>query len=138
MSIDFIHARLANAALLFSVICFAWGLLNFIRKQPVTSSYWGALVILQILAMAQVVIGIVVYASMDGGQLARPIVHLLYAATLVISLPAAYVYTGGKDTQRENMIYALVCLWLVFIAERSITTGKEGMLSSLLLGIVSS
>ena len=136
MSIDFIHGRLANAALLFSILCAAWGLFNFIRKQPVTSSYWGGLVILQILAMAQVVIGIVVYASTDGAQLARPIVHLLYAATLVISLPAAYVYTGGKDTQRENMIYALVCLWLVFIAERSISTGQEGALAplSLLLG----
>ncbi len=138
MSIDFIHGRLANAALLFSIICFAWGLLNFVRKQPVTSSYWGGLVILQILAMAQVVIGIVVYMSTDGGQLARPIVHMLYAATLVISLPAAYVYTGGKDTRRENIIYALVCLWLVFIAERSISTGQEGalpVLSLLLAGI---
>ena len=131
MSIDFIHGRLANAALLFSILCTAWGLFNFIRKQPVTSSYWGGLVILQILAMAQVVIGIVVYASTGGDELARPIVHLLYAATLVISLPAAYVYTGGKDTQRENMIYALVCLWLVFIAERSISTGQEGALAPL-------
>ncbi len=136
MSIEFIHGRLANAALLFSIICTAWGLLNFARKQPVTSSYWGALVILQILAMAQVVLGIVVYASTDGGQLLRPIVHLLYAATLVISLPAAYVYTGGKDTQRENMIYALVCLWLVFIAERSISTGQEGILAPLSLLLV--
>jgi hypothetical protein len=138
MSIDFVHGRLANAALLFSILCVAWGLLNFIRKQPVTSSYWGGLVILQILAIAQVVIGIVVYASMDGGQLARPIVHMLYAATLVLSLPAAYVYTGGKDTQRENLIYALVCLWLVFIVERSISTGQEGMaalLSLLLRGV---
>ena len=131
MSIDFIHGRLANAALLFSIICVAWGFLNFIRKQPVTGSYWGALVILQLLAMAQVVVGIVVYASTGGGQLARPIVHLLYAATLVISLPAAYVYTGGKDTQRENLIYALVCLWLVFIVERSISTGQEGALPPL-------
>jgi hypothetical protein len=136
MSIDFIHGRLANAALLFSIICTAWGLVNFIRKQPVTSSYWGGLVILQILAMAQVVIGVAVYASTGGGELARPVVHMLYAATLVISLPAAYVYTGGKDTSRENIIYALVCLWLVFIAERSISTGQEGALAplSLLLG----
>jgi hypothetical protein len=138
MPIEFIHGRLANAALLFSIICVAWGLLNFIRKQPVTGSYWGALVILQLLAMAQVVVGILVYASAAGGQLARPIVHLLYAATLVISLPAAYVYTGGKDTQRENLIYALVCLWLVFIAERSISTGQEGVLPalSMLLGSI--
>lgn len=126
MSIDFIHGRLANAALLFSIICTAWGFFNFIRKQPVTSSYWGGLVILQILAMAQVVVGIIVYATIGGGELARPIVHILYAATLVISLPAAYVYTGGKDSQRENIIYALVCLWLVFIVERSISTGQEG------------
>lgn len=138
MSIAFIHGRLGNAALLFSIICAAWGLLNFIRKQPVTGSYWGGLVILQVLAMSQVVIGILVYASTDGGQLARPVVHLLYAATLVISLPAAYVYTGGKDTPRENIIYALVCLWLVFIAERSISTGQEGALPalSLLLGSI--
>jgi hypothetical protein len=127
MSIDVIHGRLANAVLLFSIICVAWGFLNFIRKQPVTSSYWGGLVILQILAMAQVGVGIFVYASTGSDQLARPIVHILYAATLVISLPAAYVYTGGKDTQRENLIYALVCLWLVFIVERSISTGREGM-----------
>jgi hypothetical protein len=131
MSIDFIHGRLGNATLLFSIICVAWGFLNFIRKQPVTGGYWGGLVILQLLAMAQVVVGILVYASTGGGQLARPVVHLLYAATLVISLPAAYVYTGGKDTQRENLIYALVCLWLVFIVERSISTGQEGALPPL-------
>lgn len=138
MPIGFIHARLATSVLLFSIICVAWGLLNYIRKQPVTGGYWGGLVILQLLAVAQVVIGIVVFVSTGGGQLVRPIVHLLYAATLVISLPAAYVYTGGKDTRNENLIYALVCLWLVFIAERSITTGQEGMITSLLLGIVSS
>jgi len=45
----------------------------------------------------------------------------------VISLPAAYVYTSGKDTRDENLIYALVSLWLVFIVERGITTGREGM-----------
>lgn len=138
MSIDFIHARLVTSVLLFSIICVAWGLLNFVRKQPVTGGYWGGLVILQILAVAQAAIGIVVYITTGGGELARPIVHILYAATLVISLPAAYVYTGGKDTRNENLIYALVCLWLVFIAERAITTGQEGMLSSLFLGIASS
>ena len=47
MTIAIIHDRLANATLLFSAICVGWGLLNFLRKQPVTGSYWGALVILQ-------------------------------------------------------------------------------------------
>lgn len=131
MSLAFIHGRLAAATLLFCAICVAWGVLNYLRKQPVTGSYWGALVILQLLAVAQVVVGIVVYATTSGGELLRPIVHMLYGATLLISLPAAYVYSGGKDTRRENLIYALVCLWLVFIVERSISTGQEGLASPL-------
>jgi len=122
--------------LIFCAICVVWGLFNYFRNQPVTSSYWGGLVILQLLSMAQVVIGIAVFASVGTGELARPIVHMLYGATLVLSLPAAYVYSGGKDTRNENLIYALVCLWLVFIAERSISTGREGALPlfSLLVG----
>lgn len=126
MSLVFIHDRLSVATLLFSAICVAWGLLNFLRKQPVTSGYWGGLIILQILAVAQVVLGIVVFAGGGGDQLLRPIVHMLYGATLVLSLPAAYVYSGGKDTRQENMVYALVCLWLAFITERAMSTGYEG------------
>jgi hypothetical protein len=126
MSLVFIHDRLSVATLLFSAICVAWGLLNFVRKQPVTSGYWGGLIILQILAVVQVILGIVVFAGGGGGQLLRPIVHMLYGATVLLSLPAAYVYSGGKDTRHENLIYALVCLWLAFIVERSISTGYEG------------
>lgn len=127
MSLAFIHDRLAIATLLFSAICVLWGFFNYLRKQPVTSGYWGALVILQILAVAQVIVGIVVFATTSGGQLLRPIVHVLYGATLLLSLPAAYVYSGGKDRRQENLIYAVVCLWLVFIVERSISTGQEGL-----------
>lgn len=131
MSILVIHDRLAMTTLLFSAICVAWGLLNYLRKQPVTSGYWGALVILQILAVAQAVIGGIVFFTLDGGQLLRPVVHGLYGATLLLSLPAAYVYSGGKDTRNENMVYALVCLWLFFITERAISTGQEGVAPAL-------
>lgn len=124
MLISVLHARLAMSGLLFAAVCVAWGLLNFLRNKPVTSSYWGALVILEILMVAEVVLGILVALS-GQGQVARPIVHILYGATMVISLPAAYIYTGGKDTRRENLIYAVVSLWLVFIIERGITTGQE-------------
>ena len=117
--------------MLFSAICVVWGLLNYFRKQPVTGGYWGGLVILEILMVAQVVTGIA-FAFSGGGQLLRPIVHILYGATMVISLPAAYIYTSGKDTRQENLIYALVSLWLVFIVERGMTTGREGMAALLL------
>ena len=126
MPISVIHDRLATSAMLFSAICVVWGLFNYIRKQPVTSGYWGGLVILEILMIAQVGFGIA-FALSGGGQLLRPIVHILYGATMVISLPAAYIYTSGKDTRNENLIYALVSLWLVFIVERGISTGREGL-----------
>lgn len=123
MSVVMIHGRLATTGMLFAGICFAWGLLNFLRNQPMTSSYWGGLVILEVLMIVQVVLGAIVFSS--GGQLARPIVHLLYAATAILSLPAAYVYTGGKDTRRESLLYAVVCLWLLFIVDRGRVTGLE-------------
>jgi hypothetical protein len=124
-----IHSRLGTTALLFSGICFAWGLFNYLRKQPVTSSYWGGLVILEVLMVVEVAMGAIVLTS--GGELNRTIVHLLYAATAIISLPAAYIYTGGKDTRRENLLYAVVCLWLLFIVDRSRTTGMETVLPAL-------
>ncbi|MFZ2488018.1 MAG: hypothetical protein WAZ19_07825 [Anaerolineae bacterium] len=124
MSLTFIHARLSTTSLLFSAICVAWGLLNFIRRQPVTSSYWGGLVILQVLMVAEVIVGALVGMT-HLGNLARPIVHALYGATVLLSLPAAYLYTGGKGTQQDNLIYAVVCLWLVFIVDRSAATGSE-------------
>jgi hypothetical protein len=126
MPISAIHDRLAISAMLFSAVCALWGLVNYVRKQPVTGGYWGGLVILQILMVVEVVLGIV-FALSGNGQLLRPIVHILYGATMVISLPAAYIYTGGKDTRRENLIYALVCLWLLFIVERGVSTGREGL-----------
>lgn len=132
MPISAIHDRLAISAMLFSAICVVWGFFNYFRKQPVTGGYWGGLVILQILMVAEVALGIV-FALSGNGQLLRPIVHILYGATMVISLPAAYIYTGGKDTRRENLIYAFVCLWLVFIVERAMSTGREGMAGLFLL-----
>ena len=123
MSLVFVHNRLATTALLLSAIIAAWGLLNFLRRQPVTSAYWGGLAVLEVLMVAQAVLGLVLL--LGGGQLARPVVHVLYGATAVLSVPAAYVYTRGRDSRTENLIYAVVCLWLFFIVERSMTTGTE-------------
>lgn len=123
MSLVFIHNRLSVTAILLAAIVAGWGFLNYLRRQPVSSAYWGGLVILEIVMVGQAVLGLILLLS--GGQLARPVVHLLYGATAVLSLPAAYIYTRGRDSRAENLIYALVCLWLFFIVERSMTTGTE-------------
>ncbi len=123
MSLVFVHNRLATTALLLSAIIAGWGLLNFLRRQPVSSAYWGGLAVLEVLMVGQAALGLVLL--LGEGELARPVVHVLYGATAVLSLPAAYVYTRGRDSRTENLIYAVVCLWLFFIVERSMTTGTE-------------
>jgi FtsH-binding integral membrane protein len=123
MTLTFIHNRLAVTALVFAAICTIWGFVNFLRNRPVGGSYWGTLVIMEVLVVGQSAVGLILLLS--GGHLARTVVHLLYGATAVLSLPAAYVYTSGRDSRRENLVYALVCLWLFFIIERGITTGLE-------------
>ena len=57
MSLADIHGRLANTALLFIAILAAWGLWRMIRKQGVSSSYWGALVIGEVLILLQGALG---------------------------------------------------------------------------------
>lgn len=121
MSLTFIHDRLASAAVLFTAVCAAWGIIGYLRNQPISSNYWGTLAIAEVLMVLQAIIGVVLW--IQGARPDRDIVHLLYGATAVISLPAAYVYTNGKDDRPYNLLYGVVSLWLVGIALRGITTG---------------
>lgn len=131
MSLVVIHDRLAVSAVLFAGVCAVWGFLNYIRKQPMTSGFWGALVICEVLMIAQAVLGIVL--AIQGNHPPRAIVHYLYGISAVISLPAVYVFTGGQDTRRESLLYAVVSLWLFGLAIRGITTGSEQEAVALLL-----
>ena len=130
MSLFNIHDRLAVSAVLFAGVCTVWGFINYIRKQDMTSGYWGALVICEVLMITQGVIGIIL--AVQGSSPPRAIVHYLYGISAVISLPAVYVFTGGRDTRRESLLYAIVSLWLFGLAIRGITTGSEQQVTALL------
>lgn len=122
MTLTFIHNRLATTAVIFSAICAVWGIANYLRGQSLSSSYWGTLVIAELLMVAQGFVGLIL--MLDGAAPARGyVIHLLYGATAVISLPAVYLYSGGQDTRRESLFYGVVCIWLFGIALRGITTG---------------
>jgi hypothetical protein len=122
MTLTFIHGRLANTAVIFSAICALWGIVVYLRKQNISSSYWGTLAIAELLMLAQAVIGFILMAG--GGVPGRGnVIHLLYGITSIISLPAAYLYSNGRDTWREALLYGITCLWLFGIAMRGISTG---------------
>ena len=119
MSLVEVHARLGNTALYYMIIMALWGLWRFFRKQGLDSSYWGALVIGEILIVAQGLLG--GYLWLSGLRPARGI-HLLYGIISVLVIPGVYAYTQGEQKRRAMMIYAVALLILAALVVRAIMT----------------
>ncbi len=120
MTIIEIHARLANTSMYFLMIMALWGLWRYLRKQGVDSSYWGALVIGEILIIGQGSLG--AYMWITGLRPERTL-HLLYGIASALVIPGIFVYTRGGDKRREMLIYGVGLLFLVGLVIRAITTG---------------
>ncbi len=115
-----IHSRTAITAVLFAFVLGAWALWSFVRGHGVSSSYWGALVIGELLMLAQGLLGILLLL---GGARPADWLHLLYGFLVALSWPAAYMYTHARGDRREAGIYALVSFFIFGLALRAITTG---------------
>src|SRR6476646_5710949 len=99
-----IHCRVALAVVFFAFALGVWGVFAFLRGMGVTGSYFGALVVGEVLIVAEAVMGltllIVGHFPLDG-------LHFLYGVVTPLSWAAVYVYTRGAQTKREMLIYAL-------------------------------
>jgi hypothetical protein len=115
-----IHGRLGNTAMFYMIIMAAWGLWRYFRKQGLDSNYWGALVIGEILLLAQGALG--AYLWIVGARPDRGI-HLLYGIASVLVIPGLYAYTHGDDRRRVMLIYGIVLLFLIGLILRAIGTG---------------
>ena len=116
-----IHGRLANTVLLYVLVLGIWGFWRYFRKQGLDSSFWGALVIAEILILVQGILGIVLLFM--GLSPERGFVHILYGIVSAIGLPAVYVFTKGQDERRDMLVYGAVLLFLFAIAIRAMATG---------------
>lgn len=119
-----IHSRLANTILLYLLIMAVWGFWRFFRKQGLDSSFWGALVISEVLILIQGALG--VFMRIVGLLPARGWVHFLYGIVGAIALPAAYLYTRGRDDRRDILIYVVVIIFQIGIFMRAMVTGGIG------------
>ena len=116
------HARLLFTILLFFGALAIWGFVGFLRDQALSGGYRGALVIGELLLIAQFLIGVALWI---GGQHAyREGIHILYGVVAIITLPGTFAYTRGRDSRYEQLIYAVVCLFLCGIALRALETGR--------------
>jgi len=119
MTLTIAHARLANTMLLFLSVAGVWGLATFFLRRSITGSYWGILAIGEILILVQMIVGIILW--IDGARPARTI-HVLYGIVAGISIPGYYAYTRGQDDRRASLTYGLICLFLVGISIRAMST----------------
>jgi hypothetical protein len=115
----FLHGGLANALSLFTIIAALWGLLSAMRRRGVDSNYWGILAVAEIIALAQVLLGGLLYA---GGARPASAAHILYGTLVVFSLPLYYSLSKGRDDRRAVLIYSLICLFLFAMSLRAIMT----------------
>lgn len=119
-----IHGRLANTVILYVVIMALWGFWRFFRKQGMDSSYWGAVVIAEVLILLQGALGLILYFV--GLTPARGWVHILYGIVGAIALPAVYLYTKGRDDRRDVLMYAVVFMFQTGVFMRAMITGGSG------------
>ncbi|MFL5806308.1 MAG: hypothetical protein ACJ8CR_31835 [Roseiflexaceae bacterium] len=116
------HARLLTTILLFFGALALWGFVNYLRGQSVSGSYLGALAIGELLMLAQAIIGVALWIA--GREAYRQAIHVLYGIVAVIMLPGTFAFVRGRDSRWEQLIYAVVCLFLCGIALRALETGR--------------
>jgi hypothetical protein len=121
MTIFEIHARLGNTVILFVVIMAIWGAWRFLKGQGLISSYWGAVVIAEVLILSQGAMGAYLWAI--GARPAQGGMHILYGVVSLLPLPLVYVYTKGRDGRPEILMYTVAFLILVGLVLRAISTG---------------
>ena len=121
MSIVTIHGLLSNSILLYIIILTLWGLWLLLRKEGVVGSYWGSLVIAEILILIQGALGIFMWLISLRPE--RGGMHVLYGVVGALGIPAVYVFTKGQGGRREMILYTLVMIFNTGILLRAISTG---------------
>ncbi len=126
MSIAFVHGRIAQAMALFTLIAAAYGLVEYFRKQPISSSYWGVIVVGNLLALVQGAIGM--FMALNGLQPARGGIHYVYGVVAALWIPIILFINSqflkpGHQKRTETLICGLISLFEFGIALRAMTTG---------------
>ena len=119
MSLVQIHDSLANTALIYFAVLAIWGLVRFARRQAISSSYWGALVIAELLILTQGGIGAFLWYT---GHRPERGIHILYGLVSALAIPAIYAFTQGREERSEMLMYSVATLVAVGLVLRAITT----------------
>ena len=121
MTLSLIHGRLANSVFLYFLAMMVWAIWRFLRKEGMSSNFRGALVISEILILAQAVLGVILWLNSLRPE--RGSMHILYGIVGAIGVPAVFAFTKGRDQRTVMLTYAIVYFCLLLIVLRSVVTG---------------
>ena len=114
---NLIHANLSTTLTLYTAVMVGWSFLLYVRRQELDSSYFGALLINELVFVVQAVLGVIL--SFQGASEGIRWVHILYGVLAVITIPAIYSYTRGENNSRIALFYGIVLLFLVGVILRA-------------------
>lgn len=120
MSLTQIHGALANTVMYYFVILAIWGLFRFFRKEGISSNYWGALAIGEILILSQGALGLYLWI---GGARPERTLHFLYGIIGALVIPGLYLYTRGEERRQVMLVYGVSLLIAVALIVRATMTG---------------
>ncbi len=120
MTLTVLHARLATAILLFSLLAGGWALFTALRRRGVDGNLWGILATGELLFVAQAVVGSLQWLA---GERPERSVHILYGIVTALTLPAYYAFSRGRDDRRAAWAYAGLSLFVAVISLRAAVTG---------------
>ena len=125
MDISFLHSRIAGAMVTFALIAGVWGLVEYFRKYEINPSYWGIIVVGNLLAIGQGLMGLWLALGPDQKPV-REWVHVLYGIVAVLWIPifnfANGYFNKRQDKLRETLIVAIISLFEFGVALRAIAT----------------
>jgi hypothetical protein len=114
-----VHVLISRAIVLYYGLVGVWGVVLAVRKSEFSSAYRGALVIGVVLGVVQAAVGLVLLVS---GYRPANDLHLLYGASVIVTLPLVGSYIADKKFSRP-WAYGLASLFMAGLAIRAITTG---------------
>ena len=115
-----LHGRVALAIVLYLSAVGLWGLALGIRGVGPTPNFIGALVIAEIAAIAQGLLGVAVLFSHPPANS----IHILYGFALAVSLPMAATLVRKREPRAASFAVGFIALFAAGLAYRGITTGR--------------
>ncbi len=113
-----VHGRLATVLVLYFVAVGIWGIVLGIRSVGPTPGFRGSLVIAELAALSQGVLGVLVLLFLKQPDA----IHILYGAALALAMPLAASLARERTPRGQSVALGIAALLAAGLAIRGITT----------------